>query len=323
MTVGRTLVAVIGGIGLLAHSAVAQVSPNVHWQTIVTEHFHVNFAPGLEAIARRAAGSAERAYGRLASELHRPRAPIDLTIADNIDTSNGYTTVFPTNRIVIYARPTVDATSLSFLDDWVDLVVTHELTHVFHLDRTAGWWGVAQHVFGRSPFLFPNLYTPSWLDEGIAVYYESRLTGSGRIAGTNHAMIVRAQALDGSTPALNALSASTLSYPLGQIPYAYGSLLVDFIARTAGPDKMRAFVDASAGRTIPFLLNGNAMRGFGISFDSAWRVWTDSIRRDAFALAATSTPIHDITARASCSRTRAFAWPRPALRRQSISSPCR
>ncbi len=275
----------------------AQVSPDLHWETIITEHFHVNFAPGLESIARRAAGSAERAYGRLAKELHVPRGPLDLTVADNLDVSNGYTTVFPTNRIVIYARPTVDATSLSFLDDWIDLVVTHELTHVFHLDRTAGWWSIAQDVFGRNPFLFPNLYSPSWLDEGIAVYYESRLTGSGRIVGTDHAMIVRAQALDSLTPALNTLSASTLSYPLGQIPYAYGSLLMDFMARTQGPEKMRAFIDASATRTIPYLLNGNAKRGFGVTFDSAWRVWTDSIRRNAFSLASRSTPVRDLTGR--------------------------
>jgi hypothetical protein len=289
------------GIGLcalgIATGAQSQVAPDLHWQTIKTEHFRVNFGPGLEPIARRAAGSIERAYSRLAKELHEPRGPIDLTIADNVDVSNGYTTVFPTNRIVIYARPTVDATSLSFLDDWIDLVVTHELTHTFHLDRTAGWWGVAQYVFGRNPFLFPNLYTPSWLDEGIAVYYESRLTGSGRIVGTDHAMIVRAAALDGTVPALNALSASTLSYPLGQSAYAYGSLLIDFIARTEGPEKMRAFVDASAARTIPFFLNANAKRGFGESFENAWRVWTDSIRRNAFALARTSTPIRDLTGR--------------------------
>jgi hypothetical protein len=291
------LVASLGGGVVFASAASAQVAPDLHWQTITTAHFHVNFAPGLEAVARRAAGSAERAYARLSVELHPPRAPLDLTIADNIDVSNGYTTVFPTNRIVIYARPTVDATSLSFLDDWIDLVVTHELTHVFHLDRTAGWWGVAQHVFGRNPFIFPNLYTPSWLDEGIAVYYESRLTGSGRIVGTDHAMIVRAQALDGDTPRLNALSASTLQYPLGQVPYAYGSLLIDFMARTEGAGTMRGFVDASAGRTIPFLLNTNAKRGFGISFDSAWRVWTDSIRRNAFSLASQSTSLRELTAR--------------------------
>ena len=281
----------------VASASQAQVAPDLHWQTITTEHFHVNFAPGLEPVARRAAGSIERAYGRLAKELHEPRGPIDLTIGDNLDVSNGYATVFPTNRIVIYARPTVDATSLSFLDDWIDLVVTHELTHIFHLDRTAGWWRAAQYVLGRNPFLFPNLYTPSWLDEGIAVYYESRLTGSGRIVGTDHAMIVRAQALDSVTPALNALSASTLRYPLGQTAYAYGSLLMDFVARTQGPAKMRDFVDASAGRTIPFLLNANAKRGFGVSFDSAWRAWTDSIRRNAFSLAATSAPIRDITGR--------------------------
>lgn len=287
----------MAGVALAASLARAQVAPDLHWQTITTAHFRVNFAQGLESIARRAGGSAERAYGRLAKELHEPRGPIELTIADNFDVSNGYTTVFPTNRIVIYARPTVDATSLSFLDDWIDLVVTHELTHVFHLDRTRGWWRVAQAVFGRNPFLFPNLYTPSWIDEGIAVYYESRLTGSGRIVGTDHAMIVRAQALDSLTPSLNALSASTLSYPLGQIPYAYGSLLIDFIARTQGPQKMREFVDGSAGRTVPFLLNANAKHGFGISFDSAWKVWTDSIRRNAFSLASNSTPIRDITGR--------------------------
>ncbi|MFI5245916.1 MAG: hypothetical protein ACHQQR_11855, partial [Gemmatimonadales bacterium] len=297
-TAARAVLAIVFGAACcFARTSLAQVAPELHWRTIATEHFQVHFAPGLEPVARRAAGSAERAYGRLAKELHEPRGPIDLTVADNLDVSNGYTTVFPTNRIVIYARPTVDAASLSFLDDWVDLVVTHELTHVFHLDRTAGWWAVAQRVFGRNPFLFPNLYTPSWLDEGIAVYYESRLTGSGRIVGTDHAMIVRAQALDSLTPALNALSASTLSYPLGQVAYAYGSLLMDFVARTQGPARMRDFVDASAGRTIPFLLNSNAKRGFGVSFDSAWRVWTDSIRRNAFSLAATSTPIRDITER--------------------------
>ena len=291
----RASITMLLGTLLVIPAARAQVAPGLHWQTINTEHFHVNFGPGLEPVARRAAGSIERAYGRLAKELHEPRGPIELTIGDNLDVSNGYATVFPSNRIVIYARPTVDATSLSFLDDWIDLVVTHELTHIFHLDRTAGWWRVAQYVLGRNPFLFPNLYTPSWLDEGIAVYYESRLTGSGRIVGTDHAMIVRAMALDRLTPALNQLAASTLQYPQGQTPYAYGSLFMDYIARTRGPAKMRAFVDASAGRTIPFLLNANAKRGFGVSFESAWRAWTDSISRDAFSLAAKSTPVRDLT----------------------------
>ncbi len=275
----------------IAVRAGAQVAPNLHWETIKTEHFNVNFAPGLEPVARRAAGSIERAYGRLSKELHEPRGPIDLTIADNYDVSNGYASVFPSNRIVVYARPTVDATSLKFLDDWIDLVVTHELTHIFHLDRTGGWWRAAQYVFGRNPFTFPSLLTPSWLDEGIAVYYESRLTGAGRIVGTDHAMIARAAALEGTTPKLHGLSASTLAYPLGQTAYGYGSLLVDYMARHNGPEKMRAFVDVEAGRTIPFLLDRNAKAGFGASFSDSWREWTDSIRRDALSVASKSTPL--------------------------------
>src|ERR1019366_3989456 len=263
-----------------------------------TEHFHTHFSPGLEQIARRAAGSAERAYSRLAKELHEPRGPIDLVVADNVDFSNGYTTPFPTNRIVIYARPTVDATSLKFLDDWIDLVVSHELTHVFHLDRTRGWWRVGQYVFGRNPFLFPNLYAPSWLDEGIAVYYETRLTGAGRDAGTDFAQTARAMAMDGETPRLNALSAATPVFPLGDIAYAFGAQLIEFIAPPERASKMRDFIETSSARTIPFLLNTNARSAFGITFDSAYRRWSDSVRRNAMTVAtAGSAGLRDLTAR--------------------------
>ena len=263
------------------HPLAAQVAPNLHWESIQTTHFRVHYATGLETVARRAAGSAERAWGRLAAELVAPRGPVELVIADNVDYSNGYATLFPSNRIVVYARPPVDGTALKFLDDWFDLVLTHELTHVFHLDRSAGWWGLAQRVFGRNPLLFPGIFTPSWMDEGIAVYYESRLTGAGRILGSEHAMIVSANALAGTTPALNAWSASTTQFPLGQVPYAYGSLLIDYLARAQGAPKVRDFIEATASRTVPFLLNENASASFGISFDSAYHAWSDSVARTA------------------------------------------
>ena len=266
----------------------AQVAPNLHYNTLRTAHFRVHFSAGLEPTARRAAGSAERAYGRLAAELHPPRGTIELVVADNQDVSNGFTTTFPTNRIVIFARPTVDANALKFLDDWIDLVVSHELAHVFHLDRTEGWWRVGQWVFGRNPFLFPNQYVPSWVAEGIAVYYESRLTGSGRIEGTEHRSIARAQAFDGSLPKLNALSAATLEFPLGLTSYAYGSLLMEAMGKRRAADNMRAFIDVSAARTVPYLLNMNARRAFGITFDSGYRLLTDSISASAGRMGASS-----------------------------------
>ena len=260
---------------------VAQVAPDQHWQTLKTVHFRVHFSTGLEPIARRAAGSAERSYSRLARELHEPRGPIDLVVADNLDISNGTTTSFPTNRITIWARPTVDASTLKFIDDWIDLVVSHELAHVFHLDRTRGWWRAAQYIFGRNPFLFPALYEPSWLVEGIAVHYETALTGAGRDAGNDFALVARAQSLDHLTPALNALSAATLSYPLGNTAYVYGSLLVEQMANAHGDSSLRRFIETSSARTIPFLLNTNAKDAFGETFSAAYRHLNDSIAANA------------------------------------------
>lgn len=275
---------------LAASSAGAQVSPDAHWSTLRTPHFRVTFSDGLEATARRAAGSAERAYEGLAKELAEPRATIDLVVADNVDASNGYTTPFPTPRIVIYARPTVDANTLKFLDDWIDLVVAHEVAHVFHMDRVRGLWRLGQWVFGRNPFLFPNTYSPSWLAEGLAVHYESKLTGAGRVLGTDFGAIVRAHENAGTVPGSHALSAATPLYPLGNLAYVYGTQIVEKAASHGGPDGMRKLVDVSAGRIIPYLLNTNAEAAFGIGFDSAYTEWADSSHREAQRMLRRSRP---------------------------------
>jgi hypothetical protein len=276
MTPGRALAAL--AIALCAgRGARAQVVPNAHWRTIDTKHFHVHFTPALEPAARRAAVSAERAYARLATELVEPRGPIDLVVADNVDFANGSTTPFPTNRVIVYAHPPLDDLSLRFYDDWLALVITHELTHVFHLDRTRGWWRVAQRIFGRSPALFPNLYLPGWVTEGLAVYYESDLTGFGRVEGTYEQMIIASTAHTHGMPGIDRWSLSTTRYPYGDIAYGDGALFMDYLARTRGAPSIGTFIERSSGTTIPFRLNHMARQGFGISFSEARREWTDSV----------------------------------------------
>jgi hypothetical protein len=261
----------------------AQLPPNLHWRTIETQHFQVHFSPGLEDQARRAAVNAERAYTQLSAELVAPRGPIDLVVADNVDYTNGYATPYPTNRIVIYAHPPISSSALRFYDEWNALVVTHELTHVFHMDRARGWWRFAQRIFGRSPPLMPNVYEPAWLTEGLAVYYESRLTGSGRLAGTEHAMIARASALAGAPRRLDQISATTSQYPGGQGSYIYGSLLFQHLAQSRGAEHVPEFVERLSKQPIPFFLNRAAKKTFGVSLMDAWREFNDSLRRAAAA----------------------------------------
>lgn len=262
---------------MLAGPLKAQVIPNARWKTLRTEHFRVHFTPELEDQGRRAAANAERAWTLLSAELHVPRGPVDLVVADNVDFTNGYARTSPSNRIVIYAHPPVHDQGLRFYDDWNALVITHELTHVFHLDRTRGWWRVAQRIFGRDPFWFPNAYLPAWLVEGLAVYEESRLTGAGRLAGSSHRMIARTSVLGGHLPRIDELSLGTSRFPGGGSVYAYGSLMIEFLARTHGENGVRKFVDRISGAPIPWLLNRQAKRSFGVSLEEAWREWRDSL----------------------------------------------
>lgn len=257
----------------------AQLRPDLDWRSLSTEHFRVHFTPPLEPLARRAAAEAERAFDGLSKELHPPRTPIDVVVSDDADFANGWATPLPTNRVVIYADPPIDAGALRHNDDWLQLVVTHELAHIFHIDRSRGIWALAQHVFGRAPLLFPNLFSPAWLTEGLAVYYETRLTGSGRLAGTEHRMIARSAAAAGHFPRLDEVSLGTPRFPGGNVVYAYGSLFVQYLADRGGEGAVRSLVERSSAQLLPIVLT-SSKNAFGVGFSQAWRDWRDSLVRN-------------------------------------------
>ena len=279
MIASSRVVALLGVlIGSLVAAPLAAQAPNLDWRTIETQHFYVHFTPPVEGLARRVAADAERAYAQLAQQLHPPRGKVDVVISDDVDASNGSATPYPTNRIVVYANPPVSESALRYTNDWGQMVISHELTHIFHLDRTRGVWSFGQKVFGRAAALFPNFYSPAWITEGLAVYEESKIAGAGRIEGSEHRMIARSAAVDHRFPSLGALSLAQGSFPFGETAYGYGSLFIDWLARTRGADGVRAFVEKSSADIIPYLYDIPAKQGFGVSFSSAWRTFSDSVR---------------------------------------------
>jgi hypothetical protein len=264
-------------------------APNEEWRTLETEHFRVTFPAHLEELGRRAADRSERAYTELSALFLRPPdGVIDVLLTDHADVSNGFAQVTPSNRITIFARPPADQLSLGHMDDWLELVITHELAHIVHLDYVRNPIGqMARSVFGRVsaewPF-FPELGVPRWVTEGLATWYESRLTGAGRVHGTFHEMQLRTAILEGRFEDLGQASGDSPLWPGGNRSYAYGSLFFAHMLERHGEEAMTEFVRAIGGQWIPYRLDAAGRDAFGVSLTDAWQSWRDSLQHELAGL---------------------------------------
>jgi hypothetical protein len=280
--VGLVALALLGP-GARAASAQA-VPPDESWRSLETEHFRVTYPAALDSLARVAAARAEHAYETLGgSFLRAPRGRIELVLTDHADFSNGSARVAPFMRIVVFARPPVDGFALSHFDDWLELVVTHELVHIFHLDYGRGLSSLLRGVFGRVPSrwpFFPELATPGWVIEGLATWQESLHTESGRVRGTQHEMLLRTALLEGGFEDLGQMSGDSPVWPAGSRAYIYGSLFFDYLALRFGEAAVSRFMDRVARQWIPYRLNAAARGAFGISFSDAWSDWRASLLQD-------------------------------------------
>ncbi len=250
--------------------AVAQVDPSGAWRTWRTAHFRIHATAEHRNAALAASREAERAYELLAGELRPPRGIVDVALFDNTDVSNGAAAIFPSNRLFIFLVPPGPDVSLGYYDAWLRVVLTHELAHLFHLDRADGIWGVLQHVFGRAPGLFPNTYHPSWVSEGLATYYESRFTLGGRVRGGFHTQVVRAAAAGGRWPGPDDATLTVSAWPAGTRPYAWGSRFFALEAAEHGDSVVPRFVDRASRQLWPLAVSAPLRRAGADPLAAGW-----------------------------------------------------
>lgn len=263
----------------LARPAAAQVAPDARWWTFDTPHFQVHYQDGLEALARRAAARAEEAREALSTALvEPPRGRVHLVIADNLDYANGLANIFPRNRIVVYAHGPVEEPSLAYAYDWMELVVSHELAHVHHLDHAGPLFRAARRVLGRNPALFPTASVPQWTTEGLATYLESRLTGAGRVHGSYHDMVLRTAVLEDRFFSIDRVTGRPTSWPSGNAAYVYGSMFEEYLSQRYGAERAGEFVRVMGRRLVPYRVDYAARTAYGTSFSRAWDEWRDSLR---------------------------------------------
>jgi len=145
-----------------------------------------------------------------------------------------------------------------------------------------GWWRTAQSVFGRAAPFFPHAYAPTWLLEGVAVHYETKIAGGGRLAGTEFSAYARALADDDVLPAIDAIVTPRPFFPGGNAPYIFGSFLVDATVRhdplIGDVVSMQRLLRRMSDRANPWRHDASAREAVGLSFTAMFAAWQDSVR---------------------------------------------
>ena len=281
----RSLLTALVAAAALALPLPAQMpDPAASYRTVTTQHFRITYQPRLNQLIKPAADAAERAYALLARQLVKPPSGrVDLLLSDNSDFTNGFALTLPSNRINIWVKPPVSELDLLQFRDWLGLVITHELAHIFHLDTSGGVGRALRSVFGRVPYswpVFPAAEAPRWNVEGLAVEFETRGTGSGRTLGSFNEMVIRTAVIEDELDPIDRVNGESRIWPGGARAYIYGSLFMDYLARKHGPNAQGEIVRKTAGSALPpiLALNRIGKRASRVAFTDDYAAWERELR---------------------------------------------
>jgi hypothetical protein len=269
--------------------------PWADWRTADTAHFRIHYHAESRAQAERVGAIAERVYQRIAQQLQwQARGRTEVVLFSEFDVANGYATPLPFNLLGIYlAVP--DEGELLDNSEWLELVITHELTHTVQLDKVRGVPQVLQWIFGRSPLFFPNAWQPVWALEGIAVRNEGdAAAGRGRLYSPIFEALLRVERAQGFK-SLAQLNSHGRALPLSK-DYLYGAYFMDFVARKYGRDAVVKYVHYYSGNPPLWpRLHTGPYGATGKTMDQLWDEFIVDLtaRIDAKNAALAATPRQD------------------------------
>ncbi len=265
----RFLCAVLFGLCAVSVATAQWIDPHRPWRTAQTAHFTIHFDGDARETAQRVGQIAERSFVLMQRQLGwTPKDRVDIVLYSGVDFANGFASPLPFNRTGIFLAAPIEG-SLLDRSDWLELVILHEMVHVFHLDKAHGLPHALRSVFGRQVWTFPNLLQPHWLVEGLAVVAESRArSGAGRLYGSYFEAQMRDERQRGFMR-LSELNADGRSLPLNR-NYLYGAYFFDYLARTYGADAAARHVAWYSQQLLPFRVQNSTLTVTQKKMDGVW-----------------------------------------------------
>lgn len=264
------LAVVVATLAAVLPARAASFPPDLRFRTLEGARIALHFHDPLEPLARRALPLAEELLAAH-EERYGIRVPrLQLVLVDVEDDPNGFATPLPFPLVQIRAVAPSPADDFGNTEDWLRLVLAHELFHVVHLEAARGLPGFGRKLLGRAPYLFPGALTPSWLIEGFATYEETEHTAFGRGRNPDVQAILRMAALADDFPGPDRATIGLDSWPGGQSAYLFGEGFARHLTDRHGPEALPRLVRAQSGKVIPYIDDLTARQQLGHTFQSEW-----------------------------------------------------
>ncbi|MEO8501276.1 MAG: hypothetical protein ABI565_10200, partial [Vicinamibacteria bacterium] len=250
----------------------ASIPPRYRFKSLECGRIKLHFHAEVEKPARRAMALVLEILPRL-EERYRIRIPsLDVVVEDSTDAPNGFATSFP--------YPFVEIRTASFdgTESWLRMVITHELTHIVHIEQAGGIYGFGRHLFGRAPFLFPDALQPSWFIEGLAVREETRGTAFGRGRHAFTKMVVDEAARSGQLSKIDQATLGLDRWPLGHAPYLFGEEFLRAVEAEFGEGSARDVALSHGSSLRPYLDERTFREVTGRSLTPLWRAFAGQRR---------------------------------------------
>ena len=228
------------------------------WQIIKTEHFDVIVSAQQHDLGLYYAHTAEKAYQNLSkiftTNNQQPYEKIALILNDTTDIANGYATRIPYPHIMAYVVPVQEHDSISESGDWPRELITHELTHILQLEPATGFYTWLRPIFGN--IIAPNMLTPLWWKEGMAVEMETQFSPRGRLRSIFQDTTIRSLVLDSKWNEQSLPQANEVlpSWPYGGRPYLFGSLLFSQLSFDTKDPKSAGLLADLQGQLLPYFI---------------------------------------------------------------------
>ncbi|MCX6554736.1 MAG: hypothetical protein NTZ12_06940, partial [Candidatus Aminicenantes bacterium] len=206
---------------------------------------------------------------------YRPLGRTRIVLSDSTDQPNGFATYFPFNLVEADLPESPPDSELAVSRGWLDLVLAHELTHVFTLNAGSDLFRIAHGVFGNLPLLYSATQLPPWVIEGLAVEGEARLSGDGRLNHSPYRLMLDAARRDGLFPSWSRIAGMPAAWPGATSKYLFGAGFMEFLAEKYGVDSLRAYLERVANQLILFSSSRDFKRTFGEPLGKLWTEYRD------------------------------------------------